>query len=67
MLLPKNDRAHAARRFVEANDRRVLKSNESTRQAHDAAWRALLEACDGDVTLANNTAAQALRTPRVWS
>lgn len=54
MLLSKRDRVFAARRFVEANDRRVAAGGAfEQRAAHDAAWRALVAACDGNRELAD--------------
>lgn len=66
MLLPKSERAAAARRFVEANDRVVIHSTPNTRAEHQVRWSALLNACGGDADLAMAEASAAL-APRVVS
>jgi hypothetical protein len=59
-LSPRTERRDAARRFVEANDRRVMHPTAATRAAHDAAWLRLVRVCGGNVDLALSEAAAVL-------
>jgi hypothetical protein len=59
-LNPKNDRRVAARRFIDANNRRLVESTAAVRAAHDVAWTRLVRACGGDVDLALAEAAAVL-------
>lgn len=68
MLLSKKDRARLACGFVEANDRRVAAGGAAEfRLRHDAAWRALLTACDDNCDLAHAEIAAAFAESPVLS